>query len=514
MNQYRIIYSNLIGGSKFKCMLCEKKETMACSICNIFFYCGTDHQRQDWKSHKKICPLFKNLYEKTPESKSQIINLFQKIIYDDNGEIKIDIDDLTTLLNKLNSTKIKYDIVNFLNIIIRVFELNTSLKYIIEIEIFNIISVFSNDMNSLDILLNIIEWSFKNLSRSNIDDQTNGIYSKALTLKVIRWILVENLTIEIIKEIRLNLLKNNDDQILVPETENTNLTIEGINQFRKIRIDGMMAIKKFNSYDEIPPDIISEFDEDEKLLIKNKIYSIIDSTNHLDLIWNDRKDKIHSLIFSPQSTLFHITHLLETRLLLVCNDQRLFKANRYLGAAYIQALMAWIHPFKYGNGRVTRFISAVYLIKHGYRPHYLTPDNNTQWNDIISKATIFMDEKYYSEEEGDKLNYLLEEVKNHANLYHTINIEGNKIREKVKKNTLTEDDILEGQKIEAQLEQWNIKHDEITKRGEEEEAKEENKPIGPKKLTEDSTDEDIQEIETFLIKENPHILELAEFLKN
>ena len=150
----------------------------------------------------------------------------------------------------------------------------------------------------------------------------------------------------------------------------------------------------------------------------------------------------------------------------------------------------------------------------GHRPHYLTPDNNTQWNDIISKATIFMDEKYYSEEDGGKLNYILEEVKEHANLYHSINIEGNKIREKVKKNTLTEDDYSEGEKIEAQLKQWNIKHDEITKRGEEEEAKEENKPIGPKKLTEDSTDEDIQEVETFLIKENPHILELAEFLKN
>jgi len=40
-----------------KCVVCGKggPEVKACSQCKKVYYCGKDHQRDDWKSHKKNC---------------------------------------------------------------------------------------------------------------------------------------------------------------------------------------------------------------------------------------------------------------------------------------------------------------------------------------------------------------------------------------------------------------------------------------------------------------------------
>jgi hypothetical protein len=40
------------------CAVCKKnniKELQACSGCRGIFYCGKEHQAQDWKSHKPTC---------------------------------------------------------------------------------------------------------------------------------------------------------------------------------------------------------------------------------------------------------------------------------------------------------------------------------------------------------------------------------------------------------------------------------------------------------------------------
>lgn len=38
-----------------KCFVCEKESKSRCSGCVQVFYCSTEHQRKDWKTHKPKC---------------------------------------------------------------------------------------------------------------------------------------------------------------------------------------------------------------------------------------------------------------------------------------------------------------------------------------------------------------------------------------------------------------------------------------------------------------------------
>eukprot|EP01038_Epipyxis_sp_PR26KG_P006327 gene6327-8712_t len=43
-----------------QCRICHAKNTetvklLKCSVCRSILYCGVDHQKQDWKRHKKEC---------------------------------------------------------------------------------------------------------------------------------------------------------------------------------------------------------------------------------------------------------------------------------------------------------------------------------------------------------------------------------------------------------------------------------------------------------------------------
>jgi len=42
------------------CKVCGKAvDTSKCKQCMVVAYCGKEHQREDWKDHKKICKLLK-----------------------------------------------------------------------------------------------------------------------------------------------------------------------------------------------------------------------------------------------------------------------------------------------------------------------------------------------------------------------------------------------------------------------------------------------------------------------
>jgi hypothetical protein len=38
-----------------RCALCQEAATKRCSRCKTVWYCSTEHQRTDWKNHKKEC---------------------------------------------------------------------------------------------------------------------------------------------------------------------------------------------------------------------------------------------------------------------------------------------------------------------------------------------------------------------------------------------------------------------------------------------------------------------------
>lgn len=44
------------------CFVCKELSSLKCSNCLKVFYCSSQHQRQDWKRHKRECRPFEVKY--------------------------------------------------------------------------------------------------------------------------------------------------------------------------------------------------------------------------------------------------------------------------------------------------------------------------------------------------------------------------------------------------------------------------------------------------------------------
>lgn len=65
--------SNLMVGDKPKdtdakhCVVCQKISTAKCSNCGSVYYCSAEHQKTDWKNHKKSCfPITVSIPQRVP----------------------------------------------------------------------------------------------------------------------------------------------------------------------------------------------------------------------------------------------------------------------------------------------------------------------------------------------------------------------------------------------------------------------------------------------------------------
>lgn len=38
-----------------KCAICDVEASLKCTACKLVFYCGVEHQRKHWKTHKTEC---------------------------------------------------------------------------------------------------------------------------------------------------------------------------------------------------------------------------------------------------------------------------------------------------------------------------------------------------------------------------------------------------------------------------------------------------------------------------
>lgn len=49
--------SKLSLDSRTCCVVCENPDSKKCSVCKLVFYCGREHQKEDWPQHKLICKI-------------------------------------------------------------------------------------------------------------------------------------------------------------------------------------------------------------------------------------------------------------------------------------------------------------------------------------------------------------------------------------------------------------------------------------------------------------------------
>lgn len=55
------------------CLICKKSCTLNCSVCKQAYYCGKDHQNQDWSNHKIFCNKKIHLYSHPSPKVSDIL---------------------------------------------------------------------------------------------------------------------------------------------------------------------------------------------------------------------------------------------------------------------------------------------------------------------------------------------------------------------------------------------------------------------------------------------------------
>lgn len=81
---------NLLIAAKYYwgcCQVCKRAGTRSeplkrCSRCSCIFYCGKEHQKEDWKSHKKLC-----LYLATAAEEVAADTFFgQQVEFNDNED--------------------------------------------------------------------------------------------------------------------------------------------------------------------------------------------------------------------------------------------------------------------------------------------------------------------------------------------------------------------------------------------------------------------------------------------
>ena len=60
---------------------CDIQENLKlCSKCNIYSYCGQEHQKKGWPDHKDICKDIKDIMTTTQEGYEEIIHKLKKRI--------------------------------------------------------------------------------------------------------------------------------------------------------------------------------------------------------------------------------------------------------------------------------------------------------------------------------------------------------------------------------------------------------------------------------------------------
>ena len=79
--------------------------------------------------------------------------------------------------------------------------------------------------------------------------------------------------------------------------------------------------------------------------------------------------------------------LLQNLLLPILNNQVSISADPYIEAAYIQAVLGWIHPWGSGNGRTLRVISAYYLADHDVTPWVMDDRNEKDYTQCHQEAS-------------------------------------------------------------------------------------------------------------------------------
>jgi len=51
-----------------KCAVCQERTSKCCGGCELIFYCCNEHQKNDWKSHKRFCKRYEIQHDESSGS--------------------------------------------------------------------------------------------------------------------------------------------------------------------------------------------------------------------------------------------------------------------------------------------------------------------------------------------------------------------------------------------------------------------------------------------------------------
>ncbi|CAG8787468.1 1056_t:CDS:2 [Cetraspora pellucida] len=85
------------------CQVCRKPTNKLCSRCHEVYYCGTEHQKSDWKTHKLVCIIQeKNVDPKEEKIKEYDPFYYSKLIDDSKSRGQVE---LFVALKKLKNSQ-------------------------------------------------------------------------------------------------------------------------------------------------------------------------------------------------------------------------------------------------------------------------------------------------------------------------------------------------------------------------------------------------------------------------
>ncbi|KAL7676178.1 hypothetical protein ACOME3_002434 [Neoechinorhynchus agilis] len=284
-------FTNHLGHA---CVVCSRVSDRYCKRCQIFFYCGNEHQKNDWKiEHKDVCgrylrnlPLDEKLRIK--KAKGKLYAGFQSlpIQLQKSYELIVDKMELNVLQANEDNVRFLVSIIKFLNRYL--WYTHQTFEFRMEMSLCRIL-LGENEFDSCDRKLKSMQFKFEDGNKKNCRIQTlvamHHLYTNAHqeAMNVVK-ILDKELSIKFPSDhYRMGIVYLLKGQIL----ENKNRSSDAMEYFaRAVAVWRNYLFEIFEKVEDVIVNYYGYIDDKELNLMLDRV----DTQNKLVLVMSDRCD--------------------------------------------------------------------------------------------------------------------------------------------------------------------------------------------------------------------------------